>query len=266
MPGYKVIGVGGEHMWQPFFALHCHTMGIPDAQMLYIEHTPVLDRPPTSDGFPIDATIVAHSQKEFVEGTPVVVWRARADVNGVASELDEGWSSWNTVAMARRGDSREHRYLAHIPAQPVGTVIQYYLRARDASGRDETHPYIGAAQAHTFKVTRLGASISAVSAQRGAAAAIYINAGVANARQPYRLKYSLATDSEAFERPDATLPETAVFTDFDGVLDDFGIATAEMTIAEPLENDWVGTSIDVSLQIADRPEAVPDTVRIRILD
>jgi hypothetical protein len=262
MPGYEVIGVGGANMWQPFFALHCHTMGLADAQMLYIEHTPVLDRPSTSEGLPIDAKIVAHSQREFVQGTPAVRWRARADGNKarLASE------PWNTVAMAREPKLGDDRYLAYIPAQPVGTVVQYYLRARDASGRDETHPYIGEAQAHTFTVRRLGANVSAVSARRGGTIQLYVNVGVGNARRAYRLTYSPDADSEAPESESATLPETTVLSGFDGTLDEFGIASARMTISEPLSSDWVGRSLLFSLELDDQQDATPETVRVLVLE
>ena len=265
MPGYEVISVGHAGVWFPFFALHCDTMGIPDEQMLYIEHTPVLDRPSAADGLPIGAKIVAHSRTAFVEGTPVVLWRTLADANE-PRPAPETAAPWNAVAMIRHPESGDHQYLAYIPTQPVGTVVQYYLRARDASGRDETHPYIGAPQAHVFTVTRLGANISAVSAQRGGAAEIYINAGAENAGRSYHLAYALDADSQGAVSPGATLPATTVFTGFDGTLDDAGIGTARMTIEGPLSSDRVGTSVHLSLELDGQVDAVPETIRIQILD
>ena len=76
------------------------------------------------------------------------------------------------------------------------------LQAQDASGRIETHPYIGEAQAHTFTVTTLGANVSAVSAQRGGTIQIYMNAGQSHARQDYRLKCSLRLDDPSLPGPD----------------------------------------------------------------
>lgn len=268
MPGYEVIGIskifGGIDSWLPDWALHCDTMGIPDEQMLYIEHTPVLDRPSTSEGFPIVAKIIAHSQTEFVEGTPIVLWRTLADVNEVPSG-EKNSAAWSTAAMARQSGLGEHQFLAYIPAQPVGTVIQYYLRAQDGSGRDETHPYIGAAQAHTFTVTTLGANVSAVSARRGGTIAIYMNAGIDNARRSYHLAYSIAADSPP-EGPTATLPETTELIGFDGVLDDSGIGTAQITIPGPLTSDWVGRVLCLSLALDDQEDGMLDTVCIGILE
>lgn len=264
MPGYEVIGIGGV-WWDPFFALHCHTMNVPDEQMLYIEHTPLLDRPPTSEGFPIGAKIVALSQTEFVEGTPMVVWRALEDANELQLDNDVA-ASWQTDSMVRVPELGDHQCLAYIPPQPVGTVIQYYLRAQDASGRDETHPYIGEPQAHTFTVAGLGASASAVSAQRGGTIEIYMNAGADNAGLDYSLSYSVCADPEEAEDQNEILPDTTVFTGFSGLLDEFGTATGRMTIAEPLPVDWVGRSLCLSVELDRASNTSLNTVRIQILD
>ncbi|MEN6576401.1 MAG: agmatine deiminase family protein [Phycisphaerales bacterium] len=259
MPGYEVIGITNAHkdrsLWEPFYALHCDTMGIADEQMLYIHHIPLLDRPPAAEGFPIRAEIEAYSGTEFVDGTPIVLWRTEPDAN-------ESTASWNTAAMAQDTESGDHRYLACIPAQPVGTVIQYYLEAKDASGRDETHPYIGPAQAHTFTVTTLGANVSAVSAKKGGTVELYINTGANHAQQGYRLAYSVIADANATE----VLPETTVLTGFEGTLDDLGIGAARLTFPEPLASEWVGRSLRFSLELDDQRSAVPDTVSIRVLE
>jgi hypothetical protein len=218
-----------------------------------------------SDGLPNGAKIVAHSRTAFVEGTPVVLWRTLADANE-PRPAPETAAPWNAVAMTRHPESGDHQYLAYIPTQPVGTVVQYYLRARDASGRDETHPYIGAPQAHVFTVTRLGANISAVSAQRGGAVEIHMNAGAGHAAQGYHLAYALEVDFRGAASPGATLPATTVFTGFDGTLDEAGIGAARMTIEGPLSSDWIGTSIRLSLELDGQADAVPETVRIQILD
>ncbi|MEN6576399.1 MAG: agmatine deiminase family protein [Phycisphaerales bacterium] len=264
MPGYEVIGVNNydsrdRSLWWTFWALHCDTMGIADEQMLYIHHVPLLDRPPASEGFPIRAEIAAFSGTEFVDGTPIVLWRAVADAN-------ESADSWNMAVMTPDVEAGDHRYLGYIPSQPVGTVIQYYIEARDASGRDETHPYIGQAQAHTFTVTTLGANVSAVSAKKGGTVEFYINTGADHAQQAYRLAYSVTADPNSTESPGAVLPETTVLTGFDGTLDDLGIGAARLTFPESLASEWVGRSVRFSLELDDQQSAVPDTVSIQILE
>jgi len=261
MPGYEVIGIdnydsSGYCMWMTFWALHCDTMGIADEQMLYIHHIPLLDRPPASAGFPIRAEIAAFSGTEFVDGTPVILWRTLSDAN----------ESWSTVAMTRDTEAGDHQYLAYIPGQPVGTVVQYYIEAKDASGRDETHPYIGPAQAHTFTATTLGANVSAVSAKKGGTVEFYINTGADHAQQAYRLAYSVTADPSSTESPGAVLPETTVLTGFDGALDDLGIAVARLAFPEPLASEWVGSKLCFSLELVGSQNVPGDTVSIHILD
>ncbi len=262
MPGYEVIGIPNVIVknisgWTSWSALHCDTMGIADEQMLYLQHVPLLDRPPDAHGFPITAQIVAHSGKEFVEDTPVVLWRASTQ-----ADQAESWGTWNTTALSPAPALGKDRYLAYIPCQTVGTAMQYYLQAKDASGRNEKHPYIGEPQAHTFRVTALGANVSAVSAQRGGTIEIYMNAGAANAGQMYRLTYSVAADSQTTD----TLPDTTVCTGFTGTLDSSGIGAARMTIAGPLTSTWVGAVMSFSLELGSEPNVTPDTVRVQILD
>jgi agmatine deiminase len=265
MPGYEVIGVpnplGKKSWWFASSALHCDTMGIADDEMLYIEHVPLLNRPPDANGFPVAAKIIAHSRREFVDGTPVVLWRASTDANAT---LPSG--AWNSTPMTRAPELGKDQYLAHVPTQAVGTTIQYYLQAKDASGRNEKHPYIGEPQAHTFTVTALGANVSAVSARRGGTIEICMNAGVANAQQDYRLTYSVSADSETAQSPGAVLPDTTVCTGFGGKLDAFGIGTARMRIPQSLPHDWSGTSIRFRLEFGTPPTSVSDTIRVQILD
>jgi agmatine/peptidylarginine deiminase len=269
MPGYEVIGFDNPvstvkskpSKWGSSWALHCDTLGIADAKMLYIKHVPLLDRPPESQGFPIRAEIEAFSGTEFVEGTPVVVWRAVHDVND-----PEAAASWNTVAMAPDPGAGERQYLAYIPVQPVGMKVQYYLRAKDASGRDETHPYIGKAQAHTFSVATLGSSVSAVSAARGGSIEFYANLGPDKGLQTYHLCCSILDGLDGPNTLDVALPETMVFSGFDGVLDDCGMGVARLTLPPSLASEWVGRVLRFSLELGEPRIAMPDAVSVQILE
>ena len=256
MPGYEVIGIsklfGGIDLWQPDWALHCDTMGIPDEQMLYIEHTPVLDRPCTTEGIPIGAKIVAFSGKPFVAETPVVIWKA------------QGEDDWNQSFMTHRSDLGDDRYVATIPAQPIGTVVQYYLHAEDASGRSENHPYIGAPQAHTFAVKPFGADVSAVSANKGGTIDFYLNAGADGAQQDYSIQYTLELEEPGM--PTEGLPETAVLTGFQGTLDDSGIASARLFLPAALPGHWVEGALHFDLTLDQSPETVIDRVTVQILE
>jgi hypothetical protein len=131
MPGYEVLGFTGS--WYSTDAIHCRVMGITDRYMLYISHTPLLDGPPSADGFLVSAEIIPYSGEPFVNGTPALYWTTDG--------------TWNSVQMEAAGGDT---YEAYIPRAMNGTVFQYYIHAEDASGRSEDHPIIGAPGAHSF--------------------------------------------------------------------------------------------------------------------
>lgn len=195
----------------------------------------------------------------------MVVWRVMTDADEPQLDNDTA-ASWTTEPMVRSPELGDHQYLAYIPSQPVGTVMQYYLRAQDSSGRDETHPYIGQPQAHTFTVTRLGANVSAVSAQRGGAIQIYMNAGTVCAGQRYTLIWSRYDDAEDSEVQIVVPPGMVTLSGFTGVLDDFGTGVARMILPGPLPVDWAGRQLRFSLVLEDSHDVTSDTVCIRILD
>ena len=134
LPGYDVQGWTGS--WVSDDAIHCRAMGMTDRYMLRIVHRPLFDAVNAGQSYTVGAKIHAYSNRPFINGTPVINWRA-------------GAGSWNTVAMVSAGvDS----FTAVIPAQTNNTQVSYYIHAEDDSGRVENHPYIGAPGAHRFNV------------------------------------------------------------------------------------------------------------------
>jgi len=130
LPGYEVLGFTGS--WANTDALHCRTMGITDSEMLYIEHTPLYGTQSSSDGYDINANIIAYSGEDI--NTAEVIYR-----------IDGG--SWQCENMQFLG-SNQYRYT--IAPQLTGTVIDYYITSEDDSGRIENHPYIGETMAYSF--------------------------------------------------------------------------------------------------------------------
>ncbi|MAF67109.1 MAG: hypothetical protein CMJ84_15805 [Planctomycetes bacterium] len=75
----------------------------------------------------------AYSGQPLTGGTPEVMWKTDG--------------AWNTLPMTQvSGDD----YVAFIPPQVSGTLVQYFVHAEDGSGRSENHPYIGAGDPHAF--------------------------------------------------------------------------------------------------------------------
>lgn len=138
MPGYEVLGFtnAGFPSWQSTDALHCRAKGIPDREMLYIEHTPLYGVQNGDTGVDIQAKIVPYSEESLISDSTRVYWK---EENG----------TWDSVQMTPLGNAYYH---AIIYPQEDGSTAYYYIHAEDNSGRSENHPYIGEEGAHSFIV------------------------------------------------------------------------------------------------------------------
>ncbi len=135
LPGYEVLGFTGS--WYSTDALHCRTKGVPDFGMLYIYHVPVTDTVSSQEDIPITANITAYSGQPLIPDSLIVYWKRSTDI------------TYNALIMQHVFGKT---YTASIPAQPNGTIINYYLHAADNSGRSENDPLIGAPMAYSFYV------------------------------------------------------------------------------------------------------------------
>jgi hypothetical protein len=133
MPGYEILGFTGS--WESTDALHCRVKEISDTEMLYVEHVPMHGEYAVGS-YNVNATVIPYSGTTITSGYPRVYYR-----------VDSG--SWNYVTMSSVGNDE---YQGTIPQQTAGSEIDYYIVAQDGSGRTENHPYIGAADAHSFSV------------------------------------------------------------------------------------------------------------------
>ena len=52
MPGYEILGFTGS--WESTDALHCRTKGIPDLDMIHIDHDELINQMPNDAGFLVD--------------------------------------------------------------------------------------------------------------------------------------------------------------------------------------------------------------------
>lgn len=139
MPGYTIVpvmGLASPYEWQSTDALHCRTRGVADKEMLHIYHVAkVIDQPATLD-HEINARIVSYGGHSIVS----------ADL---FYKINSG--SWESSSMVPINGN----YTATIPQQSPGTLVTYYIKAEDNSGRIENHPFIGLADPHQFTVSDL---------------------------------------------------------------------------------------------------------------
>jgi agmatine/peptidylarginine deiminase len=132
MPGYEVLGFTGS--WETTDALHCRTKGVPDRKMVYIEHMPILGNRSTTQAATVTATIIPYSKAALNASACKVYYR----VNG---------GSYTAITMTNTSSST---YSATIPSQTSGAVVGYYIAAADTQGNSNKHPFIGAADPHTY--------------------------------------------------------------------------------------------------------------------
>lgn len=134
MPGYEVLGFfAGDDRWLSTDAIHCRIKGIPDRNMLYIEHTPLSGY----NGFNVKARIIPYSGESVKSA--VLYWKL------------EGYD-WNSIKMNHIGN---FYYESNITMQESGEKVYYYIEAEDNSGRSENHPLMGGADPHSFFVYNL---------------------------------------------------------------------------------------------------------------
>lgn len=135
MPGYEVLGFTGS--WYDNDAIHCRTMGVPDMQLLFVDHDPLQDMNYTPDDYPVWAHIKALSGQGLIPDSSKVYYR-----------VDDGPWDYVLLGTTPQPDS----FVGYIPSQPAGSIVSYYIKAADSSGRVETHPFIGEPWAHTFEI------------------------------------------------------------------------------------------------------------------
>jgi agmatine deiminase len=135
MPGYEILGFTGS--WYEDDAIHCRIMGVPDREMLYIEHTPLHVVPDTAAAYQVGVRIVDYSNQGLIPESLKVYYSTKGQ---------------NFLYQYLSASADPDSFYGYIPAQPPGAEVYYFIKAADSSGRIETHPFIGAAMAHRFHV------------------------------------------------------------------------------------------------------------------
>jgi agmatine deiminase len=126
MPGYEVLGY--EDGWLSDDAIHCRTMEIPDRYMLVVDTNPLQDRASNDGDYRVTAFIDDRNETGLVTDSLLVWWRL------------EGSPAFDAVVMQATADPDS--YYADIPNQADLADVEYYVFAKDNSGRRETRPMV----------------------------------------------------------------------------------------------------------------------------
>jgi len=149
LPGYNIVGIDcdgpGEDIIQLSGAIHCitHSVGVEDP--LILSHLPLADTDDTVNDYAVSATCAHRSGMAAAE----MLWRV------------EGATEWNVIALSDAGDDE---FAGAIPAQPEGTVVEYYLHGTANSGKQGNRPMPAPEGWWSFRVGALAQGIEAVEA------------------------------------------------------------------------------------------------------
>jgi len=136
MPGYEIVGITWNS-WYNTDALHCRTRGIADLEMLFIDHRPLYGTVSYEDSLAITSKIIAYSGEDLVADSLLVYY----SINGAA---------YQTTTFAASAD--EDEFVAYIKGYEGGDAVDYYVFAKDETGRRLMQPYTGAFDPHQFVV------------------------------------------------------------------------------------------------------------------
>ncbi len=124
MPGYEVLGYEGA--WLSDDAIHCRSMGVHDRYMLIVDSDPLQDQEFNEIDYRVTALIDDRSEAGLLGDSILVFWRL------------DGEEDFNALTMQPlpNPDSFE----TYIPIQQENSNVEYYIFARDISGRRRTRP------------------------------------------------------------------------------------------------------------------------------
>lgn len=142
MPGYTIVPIMEKSStpWENTDALHCRTHEIPDLGLLYIRHYPTLGAQPYQPAFTFSADITCFSGQGLIDDSVRIAYRIIQD---------QDTSAWSYAQMIPMGGKTWEGQISGISDS---CTVQYYLKASDLSGRNETMPLIAAADPYTFTV------------------------------------------------------------------------------------------------------------------
>jgi len=144
MPGYEIIGFTAiDEPWLSTDAIHCRIKGVPDRDMLYLDHFPLQG----DNGFTVRTKVIPFSGENVKDIN--LYWRIEGE-------------TWSNIPMNPLQDSWFESY---IPLQDYEENVVYYIDAEDNAGNRATHPIPGEADPHVFTVTNLPPTIPAIDGQ-----------------------------------------------------------------------------------------------------
>lgn len=134
-PGYNVVGINCNDMIGALGALHCITQLVGVEHPLWIAHARLPDTYSTSTPYLVEARL-----------------RHNSGIVG-ADVYYRIWPDTTYQRLPMQPDPTDaQRWVAHIPAQPQGSHVQYYIAAQAANGKVQHRPLPAPEAYHAFRV------------------------------------------------------------------------------------------------------------------
>ena len=122
LPGYTVTGINSNASIPYLGALHCITKELGTSDPLLISHQPLPDTYDDVNPYTVNALIKHRSGIQSAD----LYYRTDTLVPYTSVSMTQGINPDN--------------WAAQIPAQPVGTIIYYYIHAESVSGKQQVRP------------------------------------------------------------------------------------------------------------------------------
>ncbi len=147
MPGYTIVPIMQSDYtpWYSTDALHCRTHELADLGMLYLKHYPLLGEKNLDDL--MDNMMTLSVKIKALSGANLVT-----DSLLVCFRVNHGEWSYGHLQHVSDDEYSFSFTSVNYPWQ-TGDTVEYYIYAKDESGRVEKHPYIGAADPHLFTLS-----------------------------------------------------------------------------------------------------------------
>lgn len=136
LPGYNVVGINCNSIIPLFGALHCITKLVGVHEPLWIAHPRLRDTEDQINDYPVMAVVKHRSGI----ASATLHYRLEGDLTYTAIPME---------LSAEESDT----WLAAIPAQLGGSVVEYYIQAEANNGKEQVRPLVAPEGYFRFRVT-----------------------------------------------------------------------------------------------------------------
>lgn len=144
LPGYNIVGIDCNDIIPSSGALHCITKLVGTNAPLWIAHSRLKD---------------TYDDENDYQAQAIIKHRSGISSASLFYKLDEA-ETYTEVPMTLT-DAENHYWSAGIPAQEVGTVVQYYIHATANSGKEQVRPLVAPEGYFRFRVKGVEAAPTA---------------------------------------------------------------------------------------------------------